>query len=125
MVPDAVENQVVATPSVGEILLGVINDMICADRSNHVDIPCAAHAGHLYAKGLGDLNGERTHASRRTINQDLLPRLNLSLAKSLQCGECRHRYRSRLLKGHVIRFHNQCRLGSTRILSEGPLAPAE
>src|SRR6266852_7954283 len=123
MVPNAVEKEVVTLPTFGEILLRVINDPICADGSDHVHVPRTAYAGHLCAERLGDLHSEGTHASRRTVNQDLLPRLNVSLvAKTLQCGECRHRCRSCLFKRHAIRLHDQCRLGSTHILGKGPLA---
>src|SRR5271157_5013582 len=123
MVPNAVENQVITLPTLGEILLGVINDVICADGSDHVHIPRTAHASNLCTERLGDLHSERTHASRRTVNQNLLPRLNLSLvAKTLQCGECRHRYGGCLLEGDIIRLHGQYRLGSTHILGKGSLA---
>jgi hypothetical protein len=126
MVPNAVDNQVITLPTFSEVLLSVINEATCADGSDHVHIPRAAYAGHLCAERLGDLHRERTHASPRTVNQDLLPQLNLPLvAKTLQCGECRHRYRSRLLKRHVIGFHDQCRLRSTCILSKGSTARAE
>src|SRR5574337_415296 len=126
MVPNAVENQVVTLPTLAEILLGVINDVLRADGSHHVHIPRAAYAGHIRAERLGDLHSERTHASRRTVNQDLLPRLNLSLvAKTLQCRECRHRHGSRFLKRHVIWLHGQVRLGSTRILGKRPTARSE
>src|SRR5208337_4661937 len=108
MVPNAVEDQVITLPTFGEILLGVINDVICADGSDHLDIPRTAYAGNLCAEPLGGLNSERTHASRRTVNQDLLPRPNLSLvAKTLQCGAARHRHRSRLLKRHVTGLRDQ------------------
>src|SRR5438067_9913778 len=114
MVPNAVENQIITLPRFGEILLGVINDVICADGSDHVHIPRTAYAGDFCAERFGNLHSERTHASRRTVDQDLLSRLNLSLvAKTLQCGECRHRCRSRLLKRHVIRLHDQYGLGNT------------
>src|SRR5438477_4534967 len=122
MVPNAVENQIITLPRFGEILLGVINDVICADGSDHVHIPRTAYAGDFCAERFGNLHSERTHASRRTVDQDLLSRLNLSLvAKTLQCGECRHRCRSRLLKRHVIRLHDQYGLGNTCIVREGPL----
>src|SRR5271157_1509862 len=122
MVPNAVENQVITLPTLGEILLGVINDVICADGSDHVHIPRTAYASNLCSERLGDLHSERTHASRRTVDQDLLPRLNVSLvAKALQRRECRHRYGSCLLKRHVIRLQDQYRLRSTHILSKGPL----
>src|SRR6059058_2680351 len=102
MVPNAVENQIVSLvvtlPAFSEILPSIVKDLLCADRSHHVHILCAAYAGHICAERLGDLHSERTHASRRTVNQDLLTRLNLSLVaqaaytqaaqtKTLQCGE--------------------------------------
>src|SRR5437773_12219825 len=108
MVANAVEKQIVTLPTLSEILLAVINDLICADGSDHLHIPRTAYAGHIRSEPLGDLHSERTHASRSAVNQDLLPRLNVSLvAKSLQSGECRHRYRRRLLEGHGIRLHDQ------------------
>jgi hypothetical protein len=71
-------------------------------------------------------NGRDAHAPRRTVDQDLLPRLNLSfVAKTLQGGESRQGYRSRLLKRRVIRLHDQCLLGSTCILGKGPAVQAE
>src|SRR5437899_9841566 len=122
MVPNAVENQVVTLPTFGESLLDISDDTICADGSDHGHISLAACAGHICAERLGDLHRERTHASRRTVNQDLVLRLNLSLVaqaaqtKTLQCGECRNRHRSRLLKRHVIGLHDHSRLGGTHIL---------
>ena len=56
---------------------------------------------------LGDLHGERAHASRRAVDQDLLPRLNLSLvAKTLQRGDRRDRDRCRLLERQVGRLQH-------------------
>src|SRR5215470_12370484 len=126
MVTNAVENYIVALRAFGEILPGVINDPICADGSHHFHIARAAYAGHICAERPGDLHCERTDASRRTVDQDLLPRLNLPLVtKTLQCGECCDRYRSRLLKRRVIWLHSQFRLGSAHILGKGPIAGSE
>ena len=123
MVRHEVENQVVMLSTFREILSRVINDVICADGSNHFNIPRTAHAGNFRAERFGDLHGEGAHASCRAVNQDFLPRLNLSLvAKTLQGSESRQGYRSRLLKRRVIRFHDQCRRGSARILGKGPAA---
>jgi hypothetical protein len=62
-------------------------------------IPRTTYARHLCAEGFGDLHSERTYASRRTVNQDLLPRLSLSLvAQTLQCGECRSPVQKRLAR---------------------------
>src|SRR5713226_5030429 len=126
MIRHEVENQIVMFSTFREILSGVVNDVICADGSDHFNVPRTANARNFSAERLGDLHSERTHASRRTVDQDLLARLNLPLvAKTLQGGESRHGYGSRLLKRHVIRLHDQCRLGSTGILGKGPTAPAE
>src|ERR1039457_7623639 len=88
MVRCAIEYEVVSLPAAGEILLGVIDHMVSADRSDHVHIPRAAHTGHGRAERFGDLHGERTYPARRTVYQDLLPRLNPSLiAKTLKGAE--------------------------------------
>src|SRR6266850_6026902 len=91
MVRHEVENYVVLFSTAGEILSGVINDVICAYGADHFHIPRTANAGNLSAKRFGDLYSERTHASGGAIDQDLLARLNLSLvAKTLQGNESRH-----------------------------------
>src|ERR1035437_3713699 len=126
MIRHEVENQVVVLSTFREILLGVINDVICADGSDHVNVPRTAHARNFRTERFGDLHSERTHTSGRTVDQDLLPRLNLSfVAKTLQGCESRQGNRSRLFKRRVIRFHGQYRLGSTYILGKGPAAQAE
>src|SRR5437667_10595149 len=105
MVRNAVENQVITLLPLGEILLGIINDVICADGPYHAQIPGAAYAGDIRAERLGDLHGERTHTSRRAVDQNFLSRLNLSfVAKTLQCRQSCDRYRSGLLKRHVLRL---------------------
>src|SRR5438132_3990726 len=125
MIRHEVENHVIVLSTLRKIFQGVINDVICADGSDHGNVPRTANARNISAERLGDLHSERAHASCRTVDQDLLPRLNLSLAKTLQGGESRQGYRSRLLKRRVIRFHDQCRLGSICILGKGPAAQAE
>src|SRR5215204_3978332 len=75
-------------PRVREVILGVVDDVLCAQRSDHLHVPRAAHATHLGIEGLGDLYGEGPHASRGADDQDLVPWLDPSLvAQSLQgCG---------------------------------------
>jgi hypothetical protein len=77
MIPGGVENEVVTPPAPGEIFSRVIDDMIRADRPDHVHIPRAAHAGYVCAERLRDLDSERADASGRTVDQYLLPRLNV------------------------------------------------
>src|SRR5215472_15498008 len=126
MVHKAIENQVVTLPALREILLRIINHLIRAHGPDHFHIPRAAHASHIRAQRLGDLHCEGTHASGRTIDQDLLPRLNVSLVpKTLQCRECRDRRGSRLLKRQVLRLDGQSRLRSTHVLGEGTFTYTE
>src|SRR5215472_3437007 len=131
MVRHAVENHVITLSAPGEILSGVIHHLVGAERPHPIHIPRTAYSGHFGAKGLGDLHGKRTHASCRTINQNLLPLWDLALAaggpepKSLQCRQSRDRERRRLLKGHVSRLAGQLCFRSARVLGKGPSAAAE
>src|SRR5205807_9702638 len=109
MVHYEVENHVVVFATRSEIFLGVIDDVICSDRSNEIYISRAAYAGYFCAERLGDLNRECAYASRRAIDQDFLARLNLCLiTKRLQRRESRNRHRRPLLKRNLIRLHREC-----------------
>src|SRR5450759_110848 len=82
-----VEDQIVARLAVREVLPGVVDDMVRSDRSDGVQVPRAAHAGHFRPEDLGDLHCEGSHAPRRTVDQDLLPGLHLAvIAKRLHSG---------------------------------------
>src|SRR5258708_35117838 len=60
------------------------------------------------AERLRDLDGERAHASRRTVDQALLPRLHAALvAQGLQGRQRGQRYGSRLLERQAGRFQLQ------------------
>ena len=121
MVPHAVENQVIPLPTGCEIFTGVINDLIRTDGSNHIHIARTAYASDLRAEGLGNLDGERTHAARRSVNQDLLPLLSWSLgAKTLQGGVCHHGHTGRLLKRDVIGFSTNVDSGAQAYSAKAP-----
>ena len=108
MVPYRIEHKVIAPLALCEVLLGVINNMIGADRPHHVYISCAADGRHLSAKRLGYLYRECPDPSRRAIDQYLVPRLNPSpVTQTLQGSACRHVYGSSLFKRDVGRFSNQ------------------
>src|SRR2546430_8457453 len=86
------KNQVIPLPISGEIFLRVINDMVCTNRAHYVQIPRAAYGGDFSPKRFGKLHCKRTDTTRGTMNQDLLPLLNVSfIAKALQGGESRLR----------------------------------
>src|SRR3989440_11538966 len=113
------KNQVITLPILGEIFLRVINDLICANRACHIQIPRAAHTSHFSSERFGNLHRKRTHTTRRTMNQHLLPWLNLSfIAKTLQGGDCRHRYGRCFLEREIGRFQHQCIFTSAYILGK-------
>src|SRR6266404_8399834 len=112
MVGNVIEDHVVTLVALGEIFIRVINDVIGADGSDKIDIPCAANSRDLCAKRFGDLHGECSYTSGRAVDQDLLSGLNLSLAQALQRSKSGERDRSRLLKRHVRWLHDQGSFGS-------------
>ena len=151
MVAYVVENNVVTLCTMGEIFLGVINDVIRADGADHVHIPGTAYSGDFGTEGLGDLHGKRADASGGTVDQDRSRGLSLrvfrqavfskvtfrqidgrraaggqaSTAKALQCGECGYRYGRGLLERDVIWLDGECRFDSAHILGEGSFAQAK
>ena len=81
------------------------NDVVCADRACHLQISRAAHGGHFRSKRLGNLHRKRPHPTRRPVNQNFLPGLNMPLiAQALQGSDgCHGRSRS-FLKGNIGRL---------------------
>src|SRR5882724_12579276 len=127
MVRNIVENDVITFRTVSEILFRVIDDVIRAERSHKIDIARTANTSDVRAERFRDLDCERPNTSRRAVNQDLLPRLNLSLvAKGLQSRDASYVNGRRLLKRHVGRFQRDCPLGApTYILGERPASATE
>jgi hypothetical protein len=69
-----VEHDAVPACVAGEVLPGVVHDVVGTERADQVHISGAAYAGHLRAERLGDLDGEGAHATGCPIDQDLLSR---------------------------------------------------
>ena len=106
--------------TVGEVLLGVVDDPVCADRSDHVQFRRAVHAGHVRSVRLGKLRGERTHSTSRTVDQDLLPRPHLPLtAKTLEGDESEGGHGRGLCKRKVGRLQRQQISRNRRVLGSG------
>jgi len=121
-----VEDEVVLPPGLREVLPAVVDDVVGADRANQLDIPGAAHAGHLRAEGLGDLHRERADPTRRAVDQDRLPGRDMAvIAKRLEGDHRRHRDRRGLLEGDVDRHPCKRVLGGRGVLGIGAAAPAE
>src|SRR5207248_5651242 len=103
------------------------NHVIGSERSDNVQISSAAHDGHICAERFGDLHRERAHASRRAVDQDLLPRLDLSfVAYSLQCRDTRDVDRGCLLKGDVCWLERDGSIRArTDVLGKGAVSATE
>src|SRR6266567_6174891 len=113
------KNQVIPLSILGEICLRVINDMVCPNRAHHFHFACAAYGGDFSPKRFGNLHRKCPHAAGRTIDQHLLPWLNVSLvAQTLQGGDCRHRDGRGFLERHIGWFQRQCIFTRTHILGK-------
>ena len=102
------QNQIIPSLSSGEIFACVINDVVRANGTRHIQIPRAAHGSDFRSEDFGNLHGKGAYAARCAVNKNFLSGLNLSLvAQTLQCGEPCYRNSRGLLKCDVIRFDNQ------------------
>ena len=117
--PGQLEDDVVAPAAPGEVLAGVVDDVVGAERPDQLQVPGAAHPGHLGAEPLGQLDGEGADAARRPDDQDLVARLDPSLvAQALQGGQGGQRDGRRLLEAEVGRLGAEDVLGDADVLGE-------
>jgi hypothetical protein len=73
---------------VGEVLAGVVNDLVGAEGADQLHLGRAGHPGDLCAERLGQLHGERSYPTGRPDDHDLLAWLQLPrVAEGLQGGE--------------------------------------
>src|SRR5215212_1831074 len=75
---DDIKYQIILFPILGEVFLGVINDMVCAKRAHEVQLAGVIHPSHLGPIQFGKLNCNRTGTTTGAINQNLLSWLDLS-----------------------------------------------
>src|SRR5437868_2941012 len=119
MATHKVEDRVIVFATRGEIFLRVIDDVICADRSNQIYIPRAAYGSYFCSERFGDLDSECTYASSRPIDQDLLARMNLFLVmKRLPRGKSRYWRRGGLFERNVIGLYHDGGVAGARIFGE-------
>src|SRR6266542_2546661 len=120
MIGDVVQEDVEPFGSLGEVLLGVVDDRVGADRPDEVGVPGAAHAGHLGTERLGDLDGERADAAGRAVDQDLLPWLHVRRVTQRLQGRARGGGNGRgLLEGDRGRLRDDLVARGARVLGEG------
>src|SRR6185503_18480827 len=72
MVRHEIKDHVVLFAIHREIFSCVIDDCVCADRSDHLHIPRTANTGNLRAKRLRDLYSKCTNTTGGAIDQNLL-----------------------------------------------------
>src|SRR5258708_32437318 len=112
------QTQIILLPIAGEIFFCIVNDMVCTHRACHVQIPRATHGRDFSPERCGYLHRERTDPTRRTVDQNLLPRLYLSfIAKTLQRDERRLMDGCCFLKREIRRFQDQSILSNRNIFS--------
>jgi len=96
-------SRIVALPAAGDVLPGVVDDVVGAERADQLGVADAAHADDVSAEGLGDLHGERADASRCAVDQHRLAGLHLAdVAQALQGGDGGDRHRCGLLDGQAV-----------------------
>ena len=71
------------------------------------NFPGAVHGSHVGPKVLGKLDRKRTYRSTRTIDQNLLSALDISLSEKTQCFKSPNRNGGGFLVGHIGRFYCQ------------------
>ena len=55
---DHIKDQIILFSAFGEVLAGVINDMICAQRAQKVQLAGVIHPGHFSPVQFGQLHGK-------------------------------------------------------------------
>jgi hypothetical protein len=125
-VPGHLQDQVIALPGAGEVLLGVVDDLVGTDRADHVQALGAAHPGHLGAEGLGQLDREAADPTRRPDDHHRLAWLDpAGVPQGLEGREPRDGQGGGLLEAEVGRLRCQLALGDRGVLGKGSVAPAE
>jgi len=121
-----VEDEVVALPASREVLSGVFDDVVRAERSDHLHVPRAANTGDVRSEDLGDLHRKGPHAARGTVDQDPLPRLHLSrVTKTVEGREGGRRYGRRSLEREVGRLERETALPPARVFRASAVARSE
>src|SRR5579884_2260578 len=107
-VPDHVKHQVVSLPTLCEVLSGVVEYPIGAERAHQFAISGAAHGGHLTAERLGDLNREGADTPGSAVDENPTAGLEPALvAQPLERRQAGDGYGRRLFEREPSGFAGQ------------------
>ena len=123
-----VDDPVVAFAGRRVVDLRVVDDVVGAERPDEFDLVGAADAGHLGARRLRDLDGERTDiagAPSMSTWSPALERATVAAAQALEREDRRVRQRRGILERHPARHRFERPLGGADVLGEGTLAERE
>jgi hypothetical protein len=110
-------------PISGKIFFGVVNDMVCAKGMHHRNIPRTAHASYFSPERFGNLHCKATDTSGGTIDQYILPCLNLPcVSKSSKGDHSGLNHRRRFFERSIDRFQGYCFFWNTHVLGKGAIA---
>ena len=73
VVPHEIQDEGVGLAAAREVLPGVVDDPVGADRAEHVELPGRINTGHDRSVRLGQLHRESPHGATRAVDQDLCP----------------------------------------------------
>src|SRR5260370_42651677 len=85
---------------------GVVNDLVCTQFAQEVVIAWRCGCNNMCSGPVGQLHGKDADASRRTMNQDGLPRRQFGVIKESlpRCQGCqRHGCRLSIVEGARFR----------------------
>ena len=122
---NVVDDHVVALSQGREVLLAVVDDVICAERPNQLDVGRAADARHVGAERLGDLDLKSSDPTGGAVDQQPLAGRDVAGAESMKSRKRGCRNRSSLLEAERLRLRYEVVLGRLRVLGARTLANAE
>ena len=123
--PCHVEDHVVAVDPVREVVAGVVEDVVGAERAHQVELGGAGRAGDLRTERLRELYGVRADATGRPGDQHRLTGPDPADVARLQCRRRGHRDHRGPLGREVRRHPGELALVGDGVLRERALPEAE
>src|SRR5918996_3526615 len=117
MLSAELEDKVVLLPGLCEVLLRVVDDLVCAERPDHFKILHAAYACHMPAEILGELYRKGSDAAGGADDQDPVAASQLAaVSQAPQGGKASKGYCSRKVETQRARFLRDLGLRRTQVL---------